>query len=196
MNESLLKWKLCHHPELESWVKVGAFIPWAVQSVLVLMERQGNVVLLGDACHPSLPYQAQGAAMAVEDGAVLGELLGGLVRASKSSAAGMDAHIASILALYESLRKARTTTNVLGSVRNREMFNMPDGELQRRRDAELAQVDWQTTCPWQWGDPAYQNRLQRFDAVADAQEAFGAWAERAGVSDGKESDMDSPLQIT
>src|ERR1700748_76062 len=37
---------------------------------------QGHTVLLGDACHPTLPYQAQGAAMAVEDGAVLGRLLG------------------------------------------------------------------------------------------------------------------------
>ena len=34
------------------------------------------MTLIGDACHPTLPYQAQGAAMAVEDGAVLGMLLG------------------------------------------------------------------------------------------------------------------------
>jgi 6-hydroxynicotinate 3-monooxygenase len=31
----------------------------------------GGVVLLGDACHPMLPYMAAGAAMAIEDGAVL-----------------------------------------------------------------------------------------------------------------------------
>src|SRR4051794_33605696 len=43
---------------------------------------QGHTVLLGDACHPTLPYQAQGAAMAVEDGAVLGHLLGISTRAS------------------------------------------------------------------------------------------------------------------
>lgn len=31
---------------------------------------------MGDACHPTLPYRARGAAMAVEDGAVLARLLG------------------------------------------------------------------------------------------------------------------------
>src|SRR5882757_9405239 len=32
---------------------------------------EGNVTLLGDACHPMTPYMAQGAAMAIEDAAVL-----------------------------------------------------------------------------------------------------------------------------
>lgn len=27
MNESLLKWKLCHHTELERWVKVRLHLP-------------------------------------------------------------------------------------------------------------------------------------------------------------------------
>lgn len=34
----------------------------------------GRLILLGDSCHPMLPYRAQGAAMAIEDGAVLGAL--------------------------------------------------------------------------------------------------------------------------
>lgn len=38
---------------------------------------QGRVALLGDASHAMLPYLAQGAAMALEDAAVLGEVLGG-----------------------------------------------------------------------------------------------------------------------
>ncbi|KIV86034.1 hypothetical protein PV11_01675 [Exophiala sideris] len=54
--DSVLKWKLCHHEELATWTK-------------------GSVALLRDACHPTLPYQGQGAAMAVEDGASLGRLL-------------------------------------------------------------------------------------------------------------------------
>lgn len=41
--------------------------------------------MLGDSCHPTLPYQAQAAAMAVEDGAVLGESLGLLSQKSISS---------------------------------------------------------------------------------------------------------------
>jgi 6-hydroxynicotinate 3-monooxygenase len=37
-----------------------------------------NVVLLGDACHPMTPYMAQGAAMAIEDAAVLSRCLEGV----------------------------------------------------------------------------------------------------------------------
>jgi 6-hydroxynicotinate 3-monooxygenase len=39
-----------------------------------------NVTLLGDACHPMTPYMAQGAAMAIEDAAVLSRCLGGVER--------------------------------------------------------------------------------------------------------------------
>ncbi len=40
----------------------------------------GNVTLLGDACHPMTPYMAQGAAMAIEDAAVLSRCLDGVDR--------------------------------------------------------------------------------------------------------------------
>ena len=50
-----------------------------------LMERdpfthwvEGRIVLLGDACHPMPPYMAQGAAMALEDAAVLARCLTGV----------------------------------------------------------------------------------------------------------------------
>ena len=36
-----------------------------------------RVTLLGDACHPMLPFMAQGAGMAIEDGVVLGRCLSG-----------------------------------------------------------------------------------------------------------------------
>ena len=37
----------------------------------------GRATLLGDACHPMLPFMAQGAAQAIEDGAALAALLAG-----------------------------------------------------------------------------------------------------------------------
>lgn len=52
----------------------------------------------GDACHPMLPYLAQGANSSLEDGAILGGLLGHLK--SKS-------HLPQVLRLYEGLRKSR-----------------------------------------------------------------------------------------
>lgn len=36
---------------------------------------EGTTALLGDACHPMLPYVAQGAAQAMEDGIVLSVVL-------------------------------------------------------------------------------------------------------------------------
>lgn len=41
---------------------------------------EGKVALLGDACHPMTPYMAQGAAMAIEDAAVLARCLAGADR--------------------------------------------------------------------------------------------------------------------
>jgi hypothetical protein len=52
----------------------------------------------GDACHPMLPYLAQGANSALEDGAVLGLLLGHIKTKEQLPQA---------LRLYEKLRKAR-----------------------------------------------------------------------------------------
>lgn len=52
----------------------------------------------GDSCHPMLPYLAQGANSAVEDGAVLGQLLGHVKTKDQ---------IPQALRLYEKLRKAR-----------------------------------------------------------------------------------------
>lgn len=52
----------------------------------------------GDACHPMLPYLAQGANSAVEDGAVLGLLLGHVKSKDQLHQA---------VRMYEKLRKAR-----------------------------------------------------------------------------------------
>ncbi|MDZ4762380.1 MAG: FAD-dependent monooxygenase [Alphaproteobacteria bacterium] len=73
-----------------------------------LLERwtAGRVALLGDACHPMPPFQAQGAAMAAEDAFVLARCLG--------DAGG---NIPGALAHYERLRKPRTT-KVLASARS------------------------------------------------------------------------------
>jgi 6-hydroxynicotinate 3-monooxygenase len=57
-------------PDVHKWAIVDrdALPRWA--------ER--NVTLLGDACHPMMPYMAQGAAMAIEDAAVLSRCLEGV----------------------------------------------------------------------------------------------------------------------
>lgn len=66
--------------------------------------HEERVVLLGDACHPMPPFQAQGAAMAIEDAIVLAKC----VQAQGVSAQG--------LGTYEKLRKPRAS-KVLASAR-------------------------------------------------------------------------------
>ena len=66
---------------------------------------EDRVVLLGDACHPMPPFQAQGAAMAIEDAIVLAKCL---------QAHGVSADVRS--SSYEQLRKPRTS-KVLASAR-------------------------------------------------------------------------------
>jgi 6-hydroxynicotinate 3-monooxygenase len=59
---------------------------------------EGNVTLLGDACHPMTPYMAQGAAMAIEDAAVLSRCLEGVDREG----------VAKAFRRFETSRKKRT----------------------------------------------------------------------------------------
>jgi salicylate hydroxylase len=80
--EAPFKWALMVHEPLPRW-------------------SVGRVTLLGDACHSTLPFLAQGAAMAIEDGYVL-------ARCAARHAADLPA----ALKQYESARHERTTRMV------------------------------------------------------------------------------------
>ncbi|MBV9260845.1 MAG: FAD-dependent monooxygenase [Pseudolabrys sp.] len=71
-----------------------------------------RVTLLGDSAHPTLPYLAQGAAMAIEDGAVLARAL------------AMENNIGAALDLYQRNRVDRTTRIVEQSTANRALFHL------------------------------------------------------------------------
>lgn len=73
---------------------------------------QGRVTLLGDACHPTLPFLAQGAIMAIEDGVILARCLQKHADAPEVG-----------LSTYEGLRKERTTAIVRGSFANLDRFH-------------------------------------------------------------------------
>jgi len=64
--------------------------------------------LLGDACHPMTPYMAQGAAMAIEDAAVLSRCLEGVDRDC----------VAEAFLRFEATRKPRTLRVQLSSRTN------------------------------------------------------------------------------
>jgi salicylate hydroxylase len=130
---------------VEGWnARVRALIG-ATEQILVLpvydrdpVQRLGrdNMTLLGDAAHPMLPFMAQGAAQAIEDGWVLADCL-----------AGLGGPVADRLRLYEELRNRRVQQIQAGSRSNSEVFQLPDGERQQQRDREMkagymANLDW------------------------------------------------------
>ncbi|MBS0979596.1 FAD-dependent monooxygenase [Acetobacter thailandicus] len=78
--ETVTKWPLNTRPPLPVW-------------------HQGRTVLLGDSCHPMKPHMAQGAAMAVEDAAVLARCL--------SEIGTSD--LTHTFSIYQSARKERAT---------------------------------------------------------------------------------------
>jgi salicylate hydroxylase len=100
---------------------------------------RGAVTLLGDAAHPMLPFLAQGAAMAIEDAAVL---------AASLAATPDDAPAA--LRRYERARAARTAKVQRAARRNDTVYHLPWPASVARdlamgamgNDRLLAQFDW------------------------------------------------------
>ena len=104
----------------------------------------GRVTLLGDACHAMLPFMAQGAAQAIEDGAALATCL--------SQTAARD--VSEALRRYESLRLPRASRVHGLSEVNKTRFHLPDGAAQQARDAEMARgtTDWSLKAvAWLYG---------------------------------------------
>lgn len=79
---------------------------------------KGRIALLGDAAHPVLPFMAQGAAMAIEDAAVLARLLA--THLQESGAAG----VTTALARYAQERAARVARVQATSRANARTYHM------------------------------------------------------------------------
>jgi salicylate hydroxylase len=108
------RWSLFYRPPISSW-------------------STRRATLLGDSVHATLPYLAQGAAMAIEDAAVLTRALG-------------MADVPEALQIYQRNRVERTTRIVEGSSANRALFHMRDQQELRRafakRDEGAARNAW------------------------------------------------------
>jgi salicylate hydroxylase len=109
-----------------------------------------RVTLLGDACHPMLPFMAQGAAQAIEDGATLAAVL-----------ARWDEDVPAALARYQALRLPRTARIQAVAAGNKTRNHLPDGPEQRARDAAMAAGEAQ----WSIGASAW---VYDHDATAAA----------------------------
>ncbi|MSZ11789.1 MAG: NAD(P)-binding protein [Actinobacteria bacterium] len=105
VEEPIFRWALYDREPLEKW-------------------GMGTTTLLGDACHPMLPFMAQGSCQAIEDAIVLARCL--------KEANTSDAAIA--LRRYEDARQGRTAQVQTSSLMNRDLFHMVDGQEQKDRD--------------------------------------------------------------
>uniref|UniRef100_A0A060TFY0 ARAD1D18392p n=1 Tax=Blastobotrys adeninivorans TaxID=409370 RepID=A0A060TFY0_BLAAD len=145
--DSTSKWRLQNFNELPNWVHPTA-----------------NFALLGDACHATLPYLAQGAAQAVEDAAVLSSLF---------EHVECRGQVHDLLDIYEKLRKSRTTAVVQNSTDlGQNVFHLVDGPRQQERDRILTETAPHQGYPNKFADPVFQKFLYGYNAFEEAENAW------------------------
>lgn len=141
--KTVLKWVLADLPKLPRWVS-----------------QSGKVVLIGDAAHAMLPYLAQGAAQAIEDGATLAEELENCVSTDD---------IPRAMQQYQKKRKRRAETIQAGARKNGDIWHLPDGDEQEERDTLMKARDGHN--PDQWSDREFQQWLFGWNAFTNTYES-------------------------
>ncbi|KAF2092871.1 salicylate hydroxylase [Rhizodiscina lignyota] len=109
LTQDFMKWRLCDLPVLTSWVHPSQ-----------------KVCLLGDSCHPMLPYLAQGAAQAVEDAAVLRQCL------------ATETDLGRALKRYEMIRLPRASLIQAKTREHQYILHIDDGTEQEDRDVKMS----------------------------------------------------------
>lgn len=152
LTDNFLKWRLFDLPSITTWV-----------------HPSGKAALLGDSCHPMLPYLAQGAAMAVEDAATLRRCL------------DMPIHTADALRRYQSVRMPRAS-HVQDKTREHQyIWHLKDENKQAERNERMREDGVEN--PVFWGHDERRDWLFGHDAERLDTEGFN-WRPNQGVSNG------------
>ncbi|KXH58642.1 hypothetical protein CSAL01_13664 [Colletotrichum salicis] len=142
------EWRLRMHKPLPTWV-----------------HTDGPVALLGDACHPTLPHLSQGAAMAIEDGSVVAEVL---ARAPDTS----PATLRRCLKAYELSRRDWTSQLVNMAFLSGKQLHLGEGKAKEERDRMFAESRQTGAVPDKWASPDVQKMIYTNDCVANIQRDF------------------------
>ncbi|KAJ5885175.1 Monooxygenase FAD-binding [Penicillium taxi] len=141
------EWKLRVHDPLPTWI-------------------HDNVALVGDACHPTLPHLAQGAAQAIEDGGVLAVVLSRLPDTTPES-------INKALRVYEKVRKSRAETLVDMASASGRALHLGDGAAKEERDRQFAALKaGKGPVPDKWADADVQRNIYGFDCIQVTEDKF------------------------
>ncbi|KAK6532104.1 hypothetical protein TWF694_003266 [Orbilia ellipsospora] len=150
----VMEWTLNSHAPLPSWV-------------------EGRFVLIGDACHPMLPYVAQGAANAIEDAGVLTVALGLIDGVER---------VGDALKVYEAVRKERGEAIQASATATQRQLHLVDGKEQEERDrriresTEAARRDGgnngEKRNPDLWADQQWQEFMWGVDIMKDTLERW------------------------
>ena len=141
MIDKTVKWPLLTGSPLPHWIA-----------------RSHKLLILGDAAHAMLPYMSQGAAMAVEDGAALGEVLSLIDSVDQLPLA---------LQIFQKERHLRTSQMQEASLLNGKLLHFADGPEQCARDEAMRpEVEGKHfySSPNQWSDPVTQAWCYGYDA--------------------------------
>lgn len=150
------EWKLRVHEPLPTWV-------------------HEQVALVGDACHPTLPHLAQGAAQAIEDGAVLSIVLAKLSTTAKGGVTPEAIHKA--LKVYEHVRRERAYQLVDLAAASGKALHLGDGAAKEQRDKQFAALKaagGKGGVPDKWADADVQKMIYGRDVMRIAEEEFEA----------------------
>ncbi|KAH7562934.1 hypothetical protein BM1_02454 [Bipolaris maydis] len=139
--EEIPEWTLNMYPPLPRWV-------W------------GGVALIGDACHPMLPYVAQGAANGIEDAAVI------------ATALNYTSNVQLALGVYEMVRKERAEKIAASALDTSKSLHLPDGPEQEKRDRSIQGVRQKETAgdshvADKWRDHQWQDYMWGIDVMRE-----------------------------
>lgn len=147
--DEVLEWTLNSHRPLPHWVK-------------------GKLALVGDSCHPMLPYVAQGAANAIEDAGAIAAVF---TRTDNVSLG---------LKVYELARKERGEKIQASASHVRHALHLPDGPEQQDRDRAIrAAGQGQGRNPDLWADVQWRDYMWGVDVMKEIMESWDGLVQQA-----------------